>query len=430
MTDKASPQFDNPSPITGENLILTELNANDRARIQSDMDLTPHVVSGFSDNTIPRMVELLPYSPHRIEEAQPYYELRHKTVNYDVVRFQIEELWKQKPITSRVKLNDYLEIEPLQTNYEVVVGIEGETTKIAYSPDCDAENIVQVVKACQKGKEVAAQFGIEEASPNHILLITSQLPLVDSHYNPFDNVTHVGCRGINNFERSDELAGIAHEETHAKFDATLQKYFKIIGSRRSECYPWAVTLEFLDEGLATTAQQAILNKPAVSILKANFEDMHPRLKEHLRQGKYEEQWLYDYTMSKQNRAENIDPVFRSDTHARYLPGAFIEYCLGKGYKLQDLMKVLFDRLEQAKPEIAKALDIEARVVVLDHEQLLFSVMDKIGIPRTERKNRFDLEDKVYAEMERARLTPFQILASLERNTESQTIMDFLKWVEK
>lgn len=424
-----TPRFDTPSPIAGENLFKAELNVSEQARVQAAMEWGLHVMSNFSNPNIPPMVALLQRTPQRIEESPKYYERRSQVLKKTAAELQIEELWKQGPITSGVKLSDDLEIEPLQTNYGVVTAMfNGEPIKIVYSSDCDSANIAQTARACLKGKNAAAQFGIEETTPGHLLLVSSQLPLVDSQYTPFQNVSHVGCRGIENFEQSDELAGIAHEEGHARFDGTLQKYYKMSGSRRSEYYPWEMTLEFIDEGVAVLAQQAILNTPATAILKTNFETMHPVLKDQLRQGKYDEQWLYNYTKSKDEKS--IDLVFRSDVHARFLPGAFVEYCLTKGYKLQDLMKVLFDKLDQAKPEIAKALGIEDQAVVLDHEKLLFAVMDKMEIPRTERKDHFDLEDKVYAEMERVRLTPFQIMASLEGSNEEQAIRNFLEWAER
>lgn len=429
MLDIGSPQFDTPSPIVGENLIRAELSTSDQARIQSTMQWAFHVISGYNDENIPPMVGLLQHTPQRIEESPKYYEKSEKVFKKSVVQSQIEEIWKQGPITSRVKLNDDLEIEPLQNNYDVVTTvIDGETIKIIYSPDCAMANIIQAAQACQKGKAVVALFGVEEAIPNHLLIITSQFPLVDSQYTPFENISHVGCRGIKNFEQSDELAGVAHEESHARFDGTLQKYYQMTGKKSSD-YPWEMTLAFINEGVAVTAQQAILNIPARAVLKANFEDMHPVLKNLLREGKYDESWLYKFNKSKENRVI-ADPVFLADLHARLLPGAFVEYCLSKGYKFQDLMRVLLEKLNQAKPEIAEALGIEVEKVIPDHEQLMYIVMEKNEIPLSERKEHFDLEDKVYEEMGRARLNPFEILASLEGSSENQVISDFLKWIEK
>lgn len=429
MSDLGSPRFDTPSPIVDENLIKAELNTDEQARIRASMEYGLHVISNFSDKNIPPMVALLQHTPQKNDESPKYYERRSQVLKKTAVELQIEELWKQGPITSRVKLSDDLEIEPLHNNYGVVTAMfDGETIKIVYGSDCNLAIIAQTARACLIGKNAVAQFGVEEAIPGHILLVSPQLPLVDSQYTPFQNVSHVGCRGIENFEQSEELAGIAHEEGHARFDATLQKHYKMYGTKRSEYYPWEMTLEFIDEGVAVFAQQTILKTSATAILKANFETMHPVLKDQLRQEKYDEQWLYNYTKSKGEKS--IDPVFRSDVHARFLPGAFVEYCLTKGYKLQDLMKVLFDKLDQAKPEIAKALCIEDQTVVLDHEQLLFAVMDEMGIPRTERKDHFDLEDKVYAEVERVRLTPFHIMASLEGSSEEQSIRNFLECVER
>lgn len=128
MLDIGSPQFDTPSSLVGENLIRAELSAGDRTRIQSDMQWTIHVISGFNDKSIPPMVELLQHTPHRIEESPVYYENRRKGIKKSAVQSHIEEIWKQGSITSRIKVNDDLEIEPLQDNYEVVAtSLQGET---------------------------------------------------------------------------------------------------------------------------------------------------------------------------------------------------------------------------------------------------------------------------------------------------------------
>lgn len=435
MIDNGVTQFETQPLRVGEHLLRADLSASERSRLQDTMKWSAHTV-WVMDPTTPPMVALFQYCPQKIDEAATYYADMKQNFDYSKALKKIEEIAKMGKPKGRVKFNEQVEMEPLESNHAAVNAVVGsDSVKIAYSSDCDLKNIDIIAEICQSETEAVSLFGIAGYTKDHLLLVTSQYPILDSQFNPKNGVIQVGCRGINDFANSDILPTTAHEVTHEKYSTTLQREFSI-DSRKFENYPWETLLQFIDEGVAVYAQQVITGTPAKKVLRENFESMHPVLKSHLMSGTYSETALFDYARELRAKGMEVtDPIFRADLHSRYLPGAFVEYCVSKGIKFQDIMRMLIDRFNLAKPDIAQPIGLKAEDVSYDIEQVIANVKSKI--PQAENtdeaeqnKKDAELDRKVWQAMTRTRLRPFEVIAALQGSNETTTIGNFLKWLQE
>lgn len=400
-----------------------KLNFEDQSRLQSGMEYSSHILWG--DNNIPPMVYAIENIPSRISDAQDYYARLSKTVDYGDLLQTVSKHWKGSPLN--LTLDNGVRIESLQDIGEAVVtNIGGNLETIAYSNGTDMKNIRLTIEALQKASEVIAQFGIAGVAENHILLLNAQLPIFDSQHNPFENVTIVGMRGVTSFDQTEILAIVAHEGTHARFGFTLDKEFGLDPKQRTY-YSMATLLEFLDEGTAVLAQQAQQGTPSRKAFQDSFDKMHPKAKAALLKGEYDPKVVY-----KQNGEDEVsetDPVFLSIVHARDLPGAFVEYCVSKGIKVQDLMGVFMDKLNLTKSNIAKSLGIGEEDVSLNWQQIFLKMKEQKGEHVTDEEEK-ELQEKVWKVADEFDMRPFQVLAIVDgSNDELKATHDFLEWAE-
>ncbi len=408
----------NPS----ETLSRRELDVSEQARIQATYKWAGDVL--WDKEGIPSMVRVFPtiLSPTRISESTAYWENLHKTLSFREL-LDMQEKYEGEPLP--ISLPDGSRIETLDPIKEAVTTVVGNNIiTIAYSTGSEIANVRMVAETLQKATETAASFGVTGIANNHILVLNNQFPILDSHCDPSGNVTTVGTRGIVQFDQSDILGVVAHEGTHPKFSFTIDKEFGIDPKERTS-YAMEAILEFLDEGTAVLTQQAQLGTPARILLRQDFDKMDSKAKATLLKGDYTPNVVY----GQNDDVHKVDPAFLVHAYQRDLPGAFVEYCISKGIRVQDLMGVIINKLNQMKPGIAEALGIEEQDVSLNWQQMLIKMKEKKGEQVTDDEER-ELREKVWKVTDEFDMRPFQVLAFVDgSNDEVRAAHDFLDWAE-
>lgn len=401
-----------------------ELRPAEQSRcVQAIRGFSVHVLDPaldyFGDSTTPTMIVVAQDSPTRISDSKKYWGERLKT---EVAITEIKKVLTEGGDlqSKKIAIENTAVIEPLQTHYDSVkIVVDNETIKIAYGTNCEFQNVVVAAQAQEKVASALQKFGIGGHKEEHILLLSTQLPVVESWYNEPNDVTVVGCKGIEDFTKSDVLAATAHEEAHSRLRRELEKLRfppkQNLGSAA------AILYEFLDEGTAVYAQQTASGITNRVVLRENLEKLHPRAKAQLLGGMYSGQMTYVTDVNEEGATPNS--LHDDHIHTRIMPGAFVEYSISKGYTLQDFIRVTTEKFDQVKDKIAEKLGMESDEVSIDEE----SIAAKMRNGRE--KNSLEELDRLLSASSLFTIRPFEALGMLEGSNEEDARIGFLSWVQ-
>lgn len=377
------------------------------------------VLDYFGDSTTPTMIVVTQDVPTRISDSKRYWSERPKS---DVAIAEIKKaLSEGEDLQSKkISIGSTAVIEPLQTHYDSVeFSLGDERVKIAYGTESEFQNVVLAAQEQEKVAAALQKFGVGDNKEGHILLLSTQLPVVESWYNEPNDVTVVGCKGIEDFAQSDVLAATAHEEAHSRLRTALEKLR--FPQKQNLGGTAAILHEFLDEGTAVYAQQTASGITNRAILRANFEKLHPRAKAQLLAGMYSGQMTY-VTDVKEESDMTASP-HDDYIHTRILPGAFVEYSISKGHTLQDFIRVTLERFDQVKGKIAEKLDMKLDDISIDEESIAKKMRGN------KERNSLEELDKLISASSLFTMRPFEALAQIEGINEEEARTEFLKWVQ-
>lgn len=400
----------------------TEITDQDRERINSTLKNLYHICVGAWEG-VPWMVIITDEPISRISQLKPYKET--ETAHQEIWD-QTKKLWlNREEFPARMNLSNGVEAEQLRNSYQAeVVDLGDGPVKLLYSTDCNQKNINQVVIACRKAKAATHNLGLNGVPNNHLVLIDSQLLLQDSRYDPIEDVVIVGSRGIVDFADSDLPSVGVHEETHARVDHVLHG-FGIDRTSSPDDYTFSPLLYFLNEGSAMYVQHALMGISSKNKLRSALASLSSAHRVQLFCGLYSEKLNFFTDLS---RTKDQDPLFLF-TQLRDLPGSFMEYCISKGFNLDDLMKALITKSDEIKPEIAQKLGITMTEGVINTKQILQNILQAKENTLTDDEIA-SLEAKINDAVSSAKFRPFQLLASLDgKSDEISAIKEFLNWIE-